>query len=93
MNKILDVKMYRFLYLILSYFVPENEANVMHVSGRYLSPTDMMLEAYRMHNGQRITESTVNIDLENGHLLKTNIYWRPSILSDLKVNNIKFTYQ
>jgi hypothetical protein len=74
-NKDFDMKLF---------YSPENEANVMHVSGKYLSPTDMMLEAYRMHNGQRVTESTVNIDLENGHLLKSSIYWRPSMVSELQ---------
>jgi hypothetical protein len=71
--------------LTVSVDVTENEANVLHVSGRYLSPTDLNLEAYRVHNGQRVTESTVNIDLENGHLRKSKIYWRPSIVADIKV--------
>jgi hypothetical protein len=60
---------------------------VLHVSGKYLSPTDMSMEAYRMHNGQRITESSLNIDLENGHLLKSKIYWRPSMAGDMKVGS------
>ena len=58
------------------------------MTGKYLSPTDLNLEAYRVHNGQRITESTVNIDMEKGHLLKSKIHWRPSILADIKVYTI-----
>jgi len=66
------------------FYSPESPSNVMHVSGKYVSATDLMLEAYRMHDGQKISESTVSIDLENGHLFKTSIYWRPSMIADLK---------
>lgn len=67
-----------------TYYSPDNQANVMHVSGHYLSATSMQFEAYRMHNGDKVSESTLNVDLENGHLLKTSIYWRPEMITELK---------
>ena len=57
----------------------------MHISGHYLSATSMEFEAYRMHNGEKIPESKLDVDLENSHLLKTSVYWRPEILEELKV--------
>ena len=57
----------------------------MHVTGQYMSPTSMKFDAYRMHHGEKVSESTMNVDLENGHLLKSHIHWRPEMIKDFKV--------
>jgi hypothetical protein len=67
-----------------TYYSPDNQANVMHITGHYVSPTSMKFEAYRMHNGDKVVESTLDVDLENGHLLKTSAFWRPEMLSEIK---------
>jgi len=67
-----------------TYYSPDNQANVLHLTGHYLGVTSMEFEAYRMHNGDKISEATLDVDLEDGHLLKSKAYWRPEMFSEIK---------
>jgi len=62
----------------------ENKDNLLHLYGRYLSHKDLKIEAYRLQNGERITDGLVSLYLNTSRLLHTRLHWRPEFYKDAK---------
>ena len=59
--------------------------SVFHVTGRYVDPSHITLEAYRQQDGERIQEAELALHLNNSKLLTARAYLRPDIVTDIKV--------
>ena len=53
----------------------------------------MNFEAYREHDGSRIPESNIKIDLKNKRLLHTRLYLRPGMGEDIKAHAASLLYR
>ena len=67
------------LYAIL---FANNSESSLHLYGKYLNHNNVKFEAYRQEVGTRTTETELNLELEDGHLLKARAFIRPGLLHD-----------
>jgi hypothetical protein len=64
----------------------DNPANVLHFIAKYVNDSAILAEVYRDENSRRITDNLLAMRLNTSRILHTRIYWRPTIVKDLKVS-------
>jgi len=69
---------------VKAYYTPDNPHNVLHVVGKMAEPQSLSFDAYRLHNDDRFTETQLAVDVKDGRLLHSRLYWRPSMYQDIK---------
>ena len=60
----------------------ENPKNMMHMYGKYIDGTSLVMEATRHQDGLQVVEGQVEMDLKDKHLLHSKVYWRPDAMED-----------
>ncbi len=75
-----------------AYYSPENPDNVLHLFGKFSSPTAMTFEAYRQHESRRITDGQVSIDMKGKKILHSRLHWRPNMIRDMQVKSTNIIY-
>jgi len=63
------------------FYTPEN---VFYMKTSIVSVNDMHVDIYRVHNGRKIQDASIEIEFENNHLLKTKMYARPAMKNEIK---------
>ncbi|CAH1772638.1 unnamed protein product [Owenia fusiformis] len=68
----------------LKIFDPENDRNMLHIYGKYLPKKAIELEAYRLVDGTRRSDSLMKTKLSSSHLLSSRLTWNPDFFSEVK---------
>jgi len=56
----------------------------MHVYGKYVDPSSIMIEAYRENQGTRVQDSQMSLRLTDNHIVNARAFFRPQIIDELK---------
>ena len=67
------------------WFFPLSPERELHVYGRYLDPSSIMLEAYHETTGTHVQDSQMSLRLTDSNVLNARAFIRPQIVDDVMV--------
>ena len=71
-----------------AYMDPNNRDSMVHMLGKY-GPSSVAFDAYHQDSESHVSDAELDIEVRDRRLVYSKLFWRPQILTDLKVCDLR----